>query len=549
VQERVWGETVDMYYGVPEEERLPPPASTDVAPSITVYEAPKHDDSGHEQPAASQTIPSFTLQEPTPEPEEEKPLPQPTYHEHKPETQVFQAPEMEWDATRSAPPPKSRPEAEHFPTHHYTFEQEQKAFRPPPAYAPPPRDMWYQVPEQKAQAEMPPQPIFPWEQRSVRSRATRIFAEDLPATPPQERSFVGSPPNSTWQENSGGMEQYLRKIFSSQRSREKELEGKPETTTRGERRESMVIIGMPAEHDRPSLPVTPAPIMTSSFWGEDEDDGVGAKGGSPVEGEERGKVVVVPEQAEWVCPHCGFASGDVIAFLRVPAASGSIKMYLPPEDVDSSDSKRERLPESLETGEHQKYKHSHYDKEHGHEHEHGSQESEEELEAEMSTKLPAPEFAFSPKTGGKSYDISLAPITSPTTEPEDDDIPPVTWLPPPPVKTLPTRPAVLQRESSGADTAMSGASTIVSGEKISSPTSKKLPVDKLKTQAPPPKASLLPPPAWLTAALGDDNPEILGIDAEFVDELDEAGLEFELDNQPDPVDTSLTIPEPTTLLI
>ncbi len=39
VQQRVFGENVmDVYHGVPENERLPPPAPTDVAPSITVRE-------------------------------------------------------------------------------------------------------------------------------------------------------------------------------------------------------------------------------------------------------------------------------------------------------------------------------------------------------------------------------------------------------------------------------------------------------------------------------------------------------------------------------
>jgi hypothetical protein len=40
---RVHGEVVDMYYGVPIEERLPPPPSTEIAPSVEPkhYQAPR----------------------------------------------------------------------------------------------------------------------------------------------------------------------------------------------------------------------------------------------------------------------------------------------------------------------------------------------------------------------------------------------------------------------------------------------------------------------------------------------------------------------------
>jgi hypothetical protein len=118
---------MDMYYGIPENERLPPPASTDVAPSITVHEPHKHEsvtEDGFREQFQHTEAPQITIQESTPEPTSE-PTPEPTpevpqehhqhqqhhrhhghhgHHEHRHqphhEKPEFQAPEMEWDATR-----------------------------------------------------------------------------------------------------------------------------------------------------------------------------------------------------------------------------------------------------------------------------------------------------------------------------------------------------------------------------------------------------------------------------------------------------------------
>lgn len=67
------------------------------------------------------------------------------------------------------------------------------------------------------------------------------------------------------------------------------------TQTPFERRESLILTDFPSEIDRPSLPVTPAPMRRPMFWGEERDQ----SGKLPsAEG--------VPDQADWVCCHISF---------------------------------------------------------------------------------------------------------------------------------------------------------------------------------------------------------------------------------------------------
>lgn len=61
------------------------------------------------------------------------------------------------------------------------------------------------------------------------------------------------------------------------------------------RRESLILTHFPSADERPSLPVTPAPVKRSSFWGSERNE----QGQLPqAEG--------VPDQADWVCPRCHF---------------------------------------------------------------------------------------------------------------------------------------------------------------------------------------------------------------------------------------------------
>jgi glycogenin glucosyltransferase len=293
--------------------------------------------------------------------------PTPTVQQRK-----FSAPEMEWDATRydaslyaspqanatrSEPPAQSKPEAANFPSATYTFSDSHKLFKAPVSYPEPPKDMWYKVPESKPKPAEPPKPIFPWERDANRPKATRVFAEDIPPSPtPASPVPVASPPavsspvhnfstvhyqddraaqsperasspmtaDEQWrafQQGSGnawdsvpGIDTYVRSIMDSQarRTSVQNLQqatgtqdiGSP-TLQRKNRRESLILTDFPSAIERPSLPVTPAPIKRPTFWGEEKD-----------EVSELPRAEGVPEQPDWVCPHCGFSSFNASDFSR-----------------------------------------------------------------------------------------------------------------------------------------------------------------------------------------------------------------------------------------
>ncbi|KAF2837745.1 glycosyltransferase family 8 protein, partial [Patellaria atrata CBS 101060] len=265
------------------------------------------------------------------------------------EQRRFSAPQMEWDATRSAPPPESKPEAEHFPTQQYTFSDDKELFHAPQSYPEPPKDMWYEVPEEKpAPKYEPPKPIFPWEQDSNRPKPTRVFVEDLPPPPQPGPESISEEGSSTSQADSSsspsitspryedpwqaftqsknawdavpGIDSYVRAVKHAHERRGKPhpgplpsgLEGVlspssipgTKASNRQLRRESLILTDFPSADERPSLPVTPAPIRRPTFWGDDRDEAgelPGAEG--------------VPDQIDWVCPNCGFTS-DASSFAR-----------------------------------------------------------------------------------------------------------------------------------------------------------------------------------------------------------------------------------------
>ncbi|KAF2257751.1 nucleotide-diphospho-sugar transferase, partial [Lojkania enalia] len=255
------------------------------------------------------------------------------------EQREFSAPQMDWDATRFEPPVESRPEAANFPSETYQFSESHQLFKAPRAYPEPPKDMWYQVPETRPAPQEKPRPIFPWEQVPDRPRATRVFAEDLPSPPlvvpasvapafphgraeqherPSAPGATGptSPPRPSspktadeqWQEFQQssvnawdavpGIDTYVRAIMESQTRRAQpqviydaggeEEEVLSPSISRKDRRASLIITDFPSAVERPSLPVTPAPVRRPTFWGEERDE----TGALPAaEG--------VPDQAEW----------------------------------------------------------------------------------------------------------------------------------------------------------------------------------------------------------------------------------------------------------
>ncbi|KAF1958111.1 nucleotide-diphospho-sugar transferase [Byssothecium circinans] len=327
VQQHVQGETTNADFGT---------AST---PHITVPETVTEP----EAPDVSTEAPAVPTEAPLSEPGEVVENinqgviePTPTVEQRR-----FSAPQMEWDATKSEPPTDAKPEAANFPTETYVFSDSHQLFTAPKSYPEPPKDMWYKVPEEKPQPSEKPKPIFPWEQQTNRPKPTRVFAEDLPPEPVPEpepepvtlptHTFstvhyeqpveavtapglsspnrVSSPKSAdeSWQafqesntnawDSVPGIDTYVRAIFENQTRRGQtqvlhQATGSEEITSppinRRARRESLILTDFPSALERPSLPVTPAPIRRPTFWGEERDE---QRDLPAAEG--------VPSQAEW----------------------------------------------------------------------------------------------------------------------------------------------------------------------------------------------------------------------------------------------------------
>lgn len=213
--------------------------------------------------------------------------------------------------------------------------------------------MWYEVPKNKPVPYQRPKPIFPWELEREPQRPTRVFADDVPPEPVPAPTLAVSPPTAEaagsnvtsgsepkeskstvgqreateegWQaftqsanawDSVPGIDNYVRAILGAQAKRSRpQPEPIPldkvneELLSPGskDRQKSLVITDFPSALERPSLPVTPAPIRRPTFWGEERDE----EGNLPAaEG--------VPDQTEWVCPQCGFSSASLSSF-RAPS--------------------------------------------------------------------------------------------------------------------------------------------------------------------------------------------------------------------------------------
>lgn len=223
-----------------------------------------------------------------------------------------------------APPAESHPEAANFPTQTYAFNEDKSLFRAPKSYPEPPKDMWYKVPESRpAPPEVKPPPIFPWEQRGETARPSRIFIEDRisPVETPREEldeepltpitptiKITSDVPWSSFESTNAwdqvqGIDAYVRALHQRTRStggnggseRPGFAESNKSATsglvqqTQFERRESLILTDFPSEIDRPSLPVTPAPMRRPTFWGKERDEA----GALP-------SADGVPDQADWV---------------------------------------------------------------------------------------------------------------------------------------------------------------------------------------------------------------------------------------------------------
>ncbi|KAH6669159.1 family 8 glycosyl transferase [Plectosphaerella plurivora] len=246
------------------------------------------------------------------------------------------SPAKTWDAQRQAPPAGSKPEALNFPHQVYEMSQDPAPFVPPERYPSPPKDMWYEVPKEKPAplSEKPPV-IFPWE--THQPRPSRVFSrtpmapEDTsvsigehgapshhqaaaessvadtsttgrtsePATPATPTIKIS--PSDPWTAFSRSnawdevpeIERYVEGLQQHRRTKSQGMTGVSRGRGKPQER-GFKLTDFPSEVDRPSLPVTPAPVRRPKFWGAGEPGtGLGE------DDEELPAAEGVPVQSDW----------------------------------------------------------------------------------------------------------------------------------------------------------------------------------------------------------------------------------------------------------
>ncbi|KZL67743.1 glycogenin (glycosyl transferase family 8) [Colletotrichum tofieldiae] len=243
-----------------------------------------------------------------------------------------------WDAQRQPPPADSRPEALNFPSQTYEMSQDPAPFVPPERYPSPPRNMWYEVPKQKPTQK--PRHLFPWEVNQP--KPARVFtidlaepeAEESSSTPtgeqaassvsraPAEPSLIGSSttgqksepstpatptikvsPSDPWTtftrtnawDEVPEIERYVEGLQKHRRGKSQGSVGL--SGEKAAKEHGLKLTDFPSVVERPSLPVTPAPIRRPKFWGG---------GPGPGDGDDEEELPVahgVPPQSDWVCVH------------------------------------------------------------------------------------------------------------------------------------------------------------------------------------------------------------------------------------------------------
>ncbi|OXV10971.1 hypothetical protein Egran_01263 [Elaphomyces granulatus] len=216
-----------------------------------------------------------------------------------PYARPFSPPKMEWDAARGPPPLHSKPEAGSLHTQRYTMSEDTSLFQPPTSYPEPPKDMYYKVPDTKPEPQNMAK-IFPWEGRLP--KATRVFPEDAiesdfrsPPSLPQadiddvhasvETPMSAQEPHDLWRSYPRSnvwdeVPEISKYVEAFQRSRKGNIQ-----VIAGPARPGIKITDFPTEAERPSLPVTPAPIRKSFRRGRSSMELPAAEG--------------VPNQEDW----------------------------------------------------------------------------------------------------------------------------------------------------------------------------------------------------------------------------------------------------------
>lgn len=218
-------------------------------------------------------------------------------------------------------------------------------FKAPERYPDPPKNMYYEVP--KTPKYQKPTPIFPWERDAP--KPSRVFAEDkievttgfpsalsVTSVSGDENKPVATPttpvfqltPADPWQTYARGnawddvpeIERYIGSLQKNRKGNIQVLQGYgsgiEQVSSPGGGRHSMRLTDFPSVLERPSLPVTPAPIRRPSFWGEERD----AEGELPAaEG--------VVSQEDWVLFSILFRE---VYFLLLLGSGGAVRSSRPP---------------------------------------------------------------------------------------------------------------------------------------------------------------------------------------------------------------------------
>ncbi|CAP94436.1 glycogenin glucosyltransferase [Penicillium rubens] len=238
-----------------------------------------------------------------------------------PEVPTFEAPRSEWDPSRGPPPVNTKPEGISLQQKTYNMSEDTHLFQPPSSYPEAPKNMWYEVP---AKPEPKPSTVFPWERHAP--KPTRVFAEEAPVelvgapvisdepeqpSIPSESAPPGPSPSYTRVPFEPSAESWQTYTRSNAWDEDPEIQRyietiqarctKSQATSPGAHsnspgkspptpgfRPSTKITDFPTEVERPSLPVTPAPVHRTSYG--DEASGTAAL--PAAEG--------VPSQEEWV---------------------------------------------------------------------------------------------------------------------------------------------------------------------------------------------------------------------------------------------------------
>lgn len=181
-----------------------------------------------------------------------------------------------------------------FPSTHYDMSSDVTPFVAPARYPSPPKNMWYEVPKTKPPpANAVPSTIFPWEAKQPAPTRSFPDVEPPPPEPEPEPEAVAvavipaaSPPTATqppssdpwssfqtvnaWDQHPA-INSYVERMRRSG-ARQPKPPRNPSPTLAMPKAIPLKLTDFPTAKERPSLPVTPAPIRRVSVRDTDDDN-------------------------------------------------------------------------------------------------------------------------------------------------------------------------------------------------------------------------------------------------------------------------------------